>query len=137
MFGASNLQSQLWNFLVHPPLYLNRPPWIGADRLGLALTYTSPALVCAFLARRPIALVAACWLLTATTLIPSLLDFDAGGEQFGMRHALDFEPFLFVLMVLGIGRRLPWWAGVLIAWSVGVGIWGLWFWRAHPSGVGP
>jgi hypothetical protein len=135
MFAASNIRGQLWNFFVHPPLYFNHAPWIGADRLGLALTYTSPALVCALLARQPIGLVAVCWVLAAIALIPSLLYFDAGGEQFGMRHALDFEPFLFVLMVLGIGRRLPWWAGVLITWSVGVGIWGLWYWRAYPNGA--
>jgi hypothetical protein len=50
---------------------------------------------------------------------------------------MDFEPFLFVLMVLGIGRRAPWWAAVLIAWSVAVGLWGLWFWHAYPPGHAP
>jgi hypothetical protein len=137
MLDVNNVRNQLWNFFVHPPLYFNRPPWFGVDQFGLALTYTSPALLCAFLARRPLVLVATCWVLSAGAALPSLLYYDGGGVQFGMRHALDFEPFLFVLMVLGIARRAPWWAGVLIAWSVAVGFWGLWFWQAYPPGHTP
>jgi hypothetical protein len=37
-------------------------------------------------------------------------------------------------MMLGVGKRLPWWAGVLIAWSVVVGSWGLWYWLTYAPG---
>lgn len=134
MAGLQNVGSQLWNLFVHPPVYANRWPWVTPDTFGLALTYTSPALVCALFARRPIGLVVACWVLALIAFVPTLLYYDAGGVQFGARHALDFEPFLFVLMMLGVGKRLPWWAGVLIAWSVVVGSWGLWYWLTYAPG---
>jgi len=137
MLDVANVKGQLWNFFVKPPLYFPRPPWVGADQFGLALTYTSPALVAAFLARRPRPLVVACWLLAIAAAIPSLLYYDGGGVQFGIRHALDFEPFLFVLMVLGAGKKMPPWVLALIAWSVLVGIWGVWFWYAYPPGHSP
>jgi hypothetical protein len=69
------------------------------------------------------------WIATALTAAPSLLYFVNGYAQFGMRHALDFEPFLFVLMALAVRARYPLWGHILTAYSVLMGIWGLWFWR--------
>jgi hypothetical protein len=45
-----------------------------------------------------------------------------------MRHALDFVPFLFVLMALATKDRLPRWGSLAIVWSASVGTWGVWFW---------
>jgi hypothetical protein len=135
MLDVNNVPAQLRNMLTKPPYFVARPPWVGVDRFGLGLLYTSPALILAFLARRPRRLVIACWLLAAGTALPSLLYFDEGGVQFGMRHALDFEPFVFVLMALGLGRHAPTWAFVLLGWSVAVGAWGLWFWHVYPPGT--
>jgi hypothetical protein len=52
-----------------------------------------------------------------------------GYAQFGMRHALDFEPFVVVLMALAIPARVPLLAKAAIVWSVAVGLWGIWFWN--------
>jgi hypothetical protein len=52
-----------------------------------------------------------------------------GGAQWGMRHALDFEPFLLPLVVMGAQRLPPWVTYALCGISVLVGIWGLWYWR--------
>jgi hypothetical protein len=134
MLDIGNIRSQLWNFFVHPPVAYGRRPWIGADQFGLALTYTSPALLCAFFARRPRLWVVMLWILAICAAIPSFLYYDGGGVQFGMRHALDFEPFLFALMITAIGRRTVPAALLLISWSVLVGIWGLWYWMAYPPG---
>jgi hypothetical protein len=59
-----------------------------------------------------------------------VLYYANGGAQFGMRHALDFEPFLLTLMGLAArdGLALIW--RVLIAWSVAAGTWGCWYWNA-------
>ena len=56
-----------------------------------------------------------------------------------MRHALDFEPFLVILMALAwvplpasgapAGVRSPI-GEVLIGWSCLVGTWGVWFWNS-------
>jgi hypothetical protein len=47
-----------------------------------------------------------------------------------MRHALDFEPFLAVLMALAMPVRVPLIAKAAIAWSGAVGVWGIWYWNA-------
>ena len=73
----------------------------------------------------------------SSSALPSFLYYDSGGVQFGMRHALDFEPFVFALMVLAVGRRFGTIPLVLVGWSVAAGIWGLWFWSTYPPGHPP
>jgi hypothetical protein len=56
-----------------------------------------------------------------------------------MRHALDFEPFLLVLMGLAVRQGLGWiWRGAqaLIVWSAGAGIWGIWYWEILRGKIG-
>ena len=60
---------------------------------------------------------------------PSFLYYLNGLVQFGMRHALDFEPFLFVLMALAVRERMPTWGKALCAYSMVVGVWGVWYWN--------
>jgi hypothetical protein len=47
-----------------------------------------------------------------------------------MRHALDFIPFLFVLMLLAARERLPLWTKVLIVYSCVANLYGVWYWNA-------
>jgi hypothetical protein len=84
--------------------------------------------VLAFFARKPAAWVVALWIAAILTAVPNFLYYVNGFAQFGMRHALDFEPFLVALMMLAVRRRLAWWAEALIAYSVVVGLWGCWYW---------
>jgi hypothetical protein len=130
-FGLQHVGYQLHSFLIQGPRLLHAWPWIMPRRTGLALTWTSPVLLLALLARRPASGVIALWVAAVLVAIPSLLYYVNGYEQFGMRHALDFEPFLFVLMILALRERrtFPIWAEVLCAYSVLVGIWGVWAWR--------
>jgi hypothetical protein len=86
--------------------------------------------VLALFARRPRALVAGMWLAALLVAGPSFIYYVNGFAQFGMRHALDFEPFLIVLMALAIPARVPLLAKGLLAWSVAVGWWGIWYWNA-------
>lgn len=133
-FQIAYLPYQLWSFFMQPPLVaeyrqLAQWPIFRCDTHGIALTWTSPALALAFLAPRR-RLTALLWLTVALVAAPAFLYYLNGWVQFGMRHALDFEPFLLVLMALGIRDRaqFPRWGLALIAWSVLVGIWGIWYW---------
>jgi len=105
------------------------PPYLQPLAYGTALWFTSPALVLAGFARSPRPLVIALWIATGLVALPSIFYYANGGAQFGMRHALDFEPFLFALMALAArdGLALVW--RVLIGWSVTVGLWGCWYWN--------
>jgi hypothetical protein len=69
------------------------------------------------------------WILTILAAAPNFVYYVNGYAQFGMRHALDFEPFLFVLMALALRRGANPVATLLIAYSMIAGAWGVWFWR--------
>jgi hypothetical protein len=130
-FGFENVPVELWSFLIQPPIWHAGGHWLEFALPGTALWFTSPALVLAFAARAPRQLVWSLWIATALVAAPSLLYYANGGSQFGMRHALDFEPFLIVLMALGVRESASWlWrvGQAAIVWSVGVGLWGCWYW---------
>ena len=133
-FQLSNLRMQLHSFFVAPPQFFVVWPYVVPSRYALALTWTSPALILALFAWRPFHLVLALWAATLLTAAPNFLYYVNGFVQFGMRHALDFEPFLFALMCLSATRGLRWWGVVLCAYSVLVGAWGVWFWIAFYRG---
>ncbi|MGH7729400.1 MAG: hypothetical protein ACREM2_11530 [Vulcanimicrobiaceae bacterium] len=123
---------ELWSFFAQLPARIPVYPYLVPTLSGVALWLTSPALVLAFLARRPPRLVLAMWGATLLCAAPNVLYYVNGFAQFGMRHALDFEPYLFVLLVLVARERkriVAAFGAVLIAWSALVGVWGVWFWR--------
>jgi hypothetical protein len=122
------LPNQLWSFFVQMPTPLAEFPWLRPEFSGVALTWTSPALLLAFFARSPLRWVIALWIAALLTAAPNFLYYVNGFAQFGMRHALDFEPFLVALMTLAVRTRLAWWGYALIAYSIAAGFWGSWYW---------
>ena len=128
-FKLKYVPYELFSFFVRPPRFVDHFPFMQVSNAGVALTWTSPALILAIFARDPRYLVASMWAAVALTWIPNLLYYAQGATQFGMRHALDFEPFLLVLMLLAARVNFATWAAVLCTYSIGFGIWGLWYWR--------
>lgn len=129
-FRLMYLPYQIWSFFVQRPDFAAVWPWIRPSVSGIALTWTTPALLLAFCARRPRTLVAAMWLATALVAAPSFVYYVNGFAQYGMRHALDFIPFLFVLMVLAARMRLALWARIFVVYSSVAWVYGVWFWNA-------
>jgi hypothetical protein len=133
-FGLGNLSTELYSFFVVPPVFHPAFPYVEPAAFGTALWFTSPALVLAFFAREPRRLVVTLWIATLLVAGPSLLYYANGGSQFGMRHALDFAPFVLALMGLatrtdlGVVWRV---AQVLIVWSAAVGVYGCWYWNTY------
>lgn len=127
-FRLSYLPYQLSSFFAQLPAAVPAFPYLRPEYSGVALTWTSPALILAFFARRPLAWVIALWIAAILTALPNFLYYVNGYAQFGMRHALDFEPFLVALMLLAVRDRLAWWGRALIAYSWAVGLWGCWYW---------
>ncbi|HUA09345.1 MAG TPA: hypothetical protein VMA98_08735 [Candidatus Acidoferrales bacterium] len=121
---------ELWSFFVQTPQRLANYPWLNPTISGVALTWTSPALVLAFFARAPRNWVIALWAAALLCAGPNFIYYVNGFAQFGMRHALDFEPFLVALMFLASKERLPVWGKALIAYSCVAGLWGVWFWNS-------
>ena len=133
-FGLANVPVELYSFFVVPPRWhasfriSNRSR--SAPRCGSRARRSRSLL----LAREPRRLVLSLWLATLLVAGPSLLYYANGGSQFGMRHALDFEPFVLALMGLA-ARQSParlWRAAqALIVWSVIAGMWGCWYWNTY------
>jgi hypothetical protein len=128
-FRLEYLPYQLWSFFVQAPKQLTDYPGLQPDISGVALTWTSPALILAFFARSPFRWTIALWILTLAAAAPNFVYYVNGFAQFGMRHALDFEPFLVALMMLAVRDRFARWGYVLVAYSCVVGLWGIWFWQ--------
>lgn len=129
-FRLMYLGYQLSSFFVQYPDFANAFPWFRPSYSGVALTWTSPALIYAFWARRPRGLVAAFWAAAILTAIPNFIYYVNGFAQYGMRHALDFIPFLVALMFLAGRERLPVWTKVLIVYSCTASLYGVWYWNA-------
>jgi hypothetical protein len=127
-FRLTYLPYELWSFFVQRPTPLASFPWLRPEFSGVALTWTSPALLLAFFARKPVRWVVALWAAALLVAIPNVLYYVNGFAQFGMRHALDFEPFLVALMMLAVRDRFPLWGKALVAYSALVGLWGCWYW---------
>ncbi len=128
-FQMQYLPYQLWSFFVQAPERSPAFPYLNPTLSGVALTWTSPALLLALFARRPANWVLALWALVLVTAIPNFMYYVNGFAQFGMRHALDFEPFCIALMMLAVRDRFPRWGYVLVAYSMAVGFWGSWYWN--------
>jgi hypothetical protein len=129
-FQLRYLNYQVWSFFEQYPAIASAWPWFRPGYSGVALTWTSPALLYAFAARRPGAFVAALWACAVLTAAPNFVYYVNGFAQYGMRHALDFIPFLFALMCLAARERLALWAKMLIAYSCAASLYGVWFWNA-------
>jgi hypothetical protein len=132
-FGLRYLPYQIYSFFIQGPVFIEwlqvpQWPYFKVDPRGVALTFTSPALILALRAREPRRLVIALWITALLVAGPSFLYYLNGWYQFGMRHALDFEPFLFVLMGLAARTAMPLWGAALIAYSSLASTWGVWWW---------
>lgn len=128
-FQLRYLAYEMRSFFVQAPEFRASYPYAIPSLSGVALTWTSPGFVLAFFARGPLRLVAAMWLAVVLTAGPNFIYYVNGFAQFGMRHALDFEPFLFVLVALAVRRGFAPIGIALCAYSIVVGAWGCWFWR--------
>ena len=121
---------QLQSFFVQAPDRVPVWPYLQPSMSGVALTWTSPALLLALFAHRPARWAIALAVATLLVAGPNFIYYVNGFAQFGMRHALDFEPFLVALMFLAAREKMPRWAYVLIAYSIAASSWGVWYWNA-------
>jgi hypothetical protein len=132
---SKNLQHY---FLLMPSLQSEWPFLVTTDH-GLGLVATTPA-VLLLLRRRwsevaPEAALLGRLALTGVVLIFGLylFYFWDGWRQFGSRYALDFSPFLMVALALKNDPREGLWSWpfpLLIALSIAVNAWGIWYWKS-------
>jgi hypothetical protein len=137
-FQLAFLPGNLFSYLMLPFEYINQFPWLKPTGFGVSLTFTSPALALAFFAPARSRETLFLWLAVLLAATPSLLYYVNGFEQFGMRHSLDFTPFLIPLVARGLERVKLWFSYALIAISVLANAYGVWYsWAYHAYAVVP
>jgi len=134
-FRLSYFPYEFYSFFMRPPALVEwmqqaQAPFFKVDVNGIALTFSSPALILAFWSKAPRTLKIALWITIALVAAPSFFYYLNGWYQYGMRHALDFEPFLLILMAFAVRERVPRWGQALIAYSVLMSVWGIWYWNS-------
>jgi hypothetical protein len=120
---------EMQSFFAAFPPFQSTFPYVQSPITGLALEVTSPGLLLAFFARGERRLLLAMWSAVVLTAAPSFVYYVDGFAQFGMRHALDFEPFLIVLIALAVRTNIRRWQAALCIYSAAVGSWGVWYWH--------
>ncbi len=139
-FGLKYVFYEIYMFFFKAPhlvrdssVNLTRFPFYTQDSEGVALTFCSPALLFAFWAKRNFKTVSL-WITIILIFIPEIFYYVAGSAQVGMRHALDFIPFLIVLMAFALRDNPRHWFYILMGWSILFGIWSCWLWNVGLAG---
>ncbi len=106
LFSYHYLGKNLGIFFGSLPWLTAREPHVLISRHGLALWFTTPALLLALWPKRPLdATMRALYASAALVAIMDLLYQNSGWVQFGYRFATDYMIVLFVLIALG-GRKI-------------------------------
>ena len=108
LFNLVHLPGNLYYFLLAPPLpvfrddisHVLRPPYIIADPWGMSIFITSPYYLYLFFGSYHSRLMKILWITIIAIAIPIFLYYGIGYIQFGYRYALDFLPFLFLMLLL-------------------------------------
>lgn len=105
------------------PKIIDHPPFFIPSLYSTALWFTSPLLLFLFKAKRSL-LMLSCYFAIIPTLFIIMQWAGVGFSQFGYRFALDFIPFLLILVALGIGNKPSKLAYFLLIISILINIWG-------------
>jgi hypothetical protein len=128
LFNVHFLSRNLTALLALVPKFLPEAPWVQISNHGLAIWFTTPALLYLFAARYsddpvPTLWRRAVWVTIGVIAIPHLFYQNTGWVQFGYRFSLDYIAYITVLMALS-RPRLDWLFKVLIVLGVGINIFG-------------
>lgn len=125
-FSLYYLPKHLKIFISGLPIFTNEKPYIYPSWAGMAIWLTSPVFVYSLLAPIKERVIKMSWL---TILCIALINFTYGStgfSQFGYRYAVDFYPFLFLLIILSASKTgVKWHHWIFLALSVLVNLWGV------------
>lgn len=100
-----------------------RGPWVQISGHGLALWFTTPALLLLLWPRERPPLHRGLWLTVAAVAVPTLAYQNSGWVQFGYRFSLDYMVFLIMLLAIG-ARPLRWPSKALIVAGIAINLFG-------------
>jgi len=125
LFSIRYLPLHLKEVFTSLPAFSKNPPFIIPSIYIMAIWFTTPAFLLIIKAKFKTKLALASLIAVIIIALPGLLHGNNGSTQFGYRFALDFMPFLLLLMASGIINRFNWQVKLLIILSVLVNLWGV------------
>jgi hypothetical protein len=123
---SRNLKAMFWSW----PEIKNESPYIVANMLSMSLWFVFPAIFIVLKSPLKNKFVKASLLAIAFILPSTLFHGGVGASQFGYRYALDFLPFVFILILFAIKDKFFFWQKALFVLSILINLWGVWtsFW---------
>ncbi len=125
-FSVAHVPANLYSFLIMPPDPVVRGgggfvldfPYLKANPWGMAIWFTSPLFLLLLFKFKKDKFSVSAALAAFALAIPSFIYFGVGFSQYGYRYALDFLPFLFMLLLSSLSPKLSKTAVTLIAIGV-------------------
>lgn len=111
--SIAHMPANLYSFLIAPPEPLRgenfsfflKFPYLKASPWGMAIWYTSPLFLLLFRFKKNKYTLSAL-LVSIALWVPAIIYYSVGFIQFGYRYALDFLPFLFLLLIPCLSPKL-------------------------------
>lgn len=98
--------------------YILQFPYLRVNEWGLGLFFSSPLFLYLLFVKLKDKYTISSLITTVCMLLPVITYYNTGLWQYGYRYALDFYPFLFLLLLPQFKDRLPMRAKVLIVYSI-------------------
>ena len=117
-FNFIYLKENFFQAFLNLPGIRIRFPFLVMDGWGMSIFLSTPILIYAFFAPWKEKLPKVLLLAAVLVAIPNLLYYNTGYLQAGYRYALDFLPFLLILVLLGMRGKLTLLSGMLITLSI-------------------
>lgn len=118
----ANIQAAFWTF----PKIIPTFPFIEPSWYSLAIWITTPVFIFAFFAPFKEKFVKFLWLAILSIFLIVASHGGTGWAQFGYRFAVDFYPFLFILVIKSVAKTgvkpIHW---ILLILSILVNLWGV------------
>lgn len=108
------------------PIFKNTWPFLFPTWFGLAIWFTTPAFIYSLLAKVKSKLTVVSWLTISLIAFGVFMHGSTGFAQFGYRFAVDFYPFLFLLVCIYVKEKnLKWHHWTLLIFSILINLWGV------------
>lgn len=130
MFGLAHIPGNLYFLLFRGPdvvradelTYILKFPYFKINEWGLGIFFTSPLFVYLLFMDLKEKYVTPALLTSLIALFVILTYYNSGLWQYGYRYALDFYPFIFLILISVLRKQFPVRAKVLIVYSILLGL---------------
>lgn len=124
-FSSHYIARNLYVMLAALPRWNVEQSWFTPDWEGMSLLITSPALIFLYKGRPNTALALGAWLSVGLVLIPLIMYYNTGRDQFGYRFSMDFIGPVLILLAKGFTKEVTKNLRALIVLSIAMNTWGV------------